>query len=337
MIQKILISIALIPVIYLAIALFLIAIDQPVTPEKLAAKGQKGIDFSGVKDQDLSSLTPVQTLDSKNGSPIHYRFYQNIGKTERLIVLIHGSGWHSMQYPAMAKYLTDNNLGHVVTPDLRGHGENPQRRGDVDYIGQMEDDLAELIASLKEKYRTKQVIVAGHSSGGGLVIRMAGGKHGALADGWVLLAPFIRHDAPTARVNAGGWAHPMIKRIIGLSMLNGIGITALNNLTAIQFNMPEHVRNGDLGHTATLAYSHRLNTSFAPRPDYGSDLKAMSKPLLLLAGKDDEVFRAEAYQPTISAHTDSGEYHLLDNLGHIDLVEDVITFKKMHAWLDQNF
>ncbi len=46
-------------------------------------------------------------------------------------------------------------------------------------------------------------------------------------------APFLRHDAPTTRTNAGGWARPYIKRTIGLSIVNGFGIRWLNGLDVI--------------------------------------------------------------------------------------------------------
>lgn len=335
MLYKIALSIIAFPVIYFIIAFVLILSSQPVAVDKVGGETSKGLDFSGTRDQDLSHLASLQSLNITGASPINYRFYQNQGTNKRLIVLIHGSGWHSMQFASMANYLIGNNLGHVVTPDLRGHGINPERRGDIDYIGQFEDDMASLVADIKSKHDISQVIIAGHSSGGGLVIRIAGGEHGNIADGWVLLAPFVRHDAPTARPDAGGWAYPLTRRIIGLSMLNTVGIAWFNNLTAIQFNMPEFVRKGEFGNTATLAYSFRLNVSYAPRREYGKDLAAMKKPMLLLAGNKDEAFRYDAYEATLSPHVSNGEYQILDNLGHIDLVNDRVTYQAIKTWLDR--
>ncbi len=335
MLYKAALSIAAIPVVYIILALVLIFVSQPVEPDLVGGKNSHGLDFTGTADQDLTGLAKLQPLSVANASSINFRFYKNGGTNKRLIVLIHGSGWHSMQYAGMANYLIQNNLGHVVTPDLRGHGEIPDRRGDIDYIGQLEDDIALLVANLRSKHDISQVIIAGHSSGGGLVIRLAGGKHGHISDGWVLFAPFIKHDAPTARPDAGGWAYPLVPRIIGLSMLNNIGISWFNYLTAIQFSMPEIVRDGPLGHTATLAYSFRLNVSYAPRSNYSEDLASMKKPMLLLAGSNDEAFRPQAYQPTLSVHVTNGEYHILDGLGHIDLVNDKATFVALKNWLEK--
>ena len=77
------------------------------------------------------------------------------------------------------------------------------------------------------------------------------------------MSPFMKYNAPTTRLNSGGFAKPYTGRIIGLVMLNNVGIRWFNYLTAIEFNMPEKARDG----TETLSYSYRLTTAYAPH-DY---------------------------------------------------------------------
>lgn len=154
----------------------------------------------------------------------------------------------------------------------------------MDYIGQLEDDLADLIAARAAPQQ--KVVLLGHSSGGGLFVRFAGGAHRGLIDGAVLLAPFLHHSALTTRENSGGWASVSLRRIIGLAALNKLGITALNDRAVIRFAMPEVVLNGPLGQTATTDYSYRLNTSFAPRADWQTDMASLP-PFLLVAGVQD--------------------------------------------------
>ena len=119
-------------------------------------------------------------------------------------------------------------------------------------------------------------------------------------------------------------------------MLNNLGIRWFNGLTVIQFNMPQAMLDGPLGASATITYSFRLNTSFAPRSNYGRDLTAMRQPFLLVAGLADEAFIAEQYEPTISAHTDSGSYVLLPDVGHIDLLTATRTSRSISR-LDFHF
>lgn len=316
-------------VIYLAIAAMLIVINRPT---EMAVEGMH-FDFGAwatVADDTLPDLQPYTTSD---GSQLQYRFYASETETENVLILLHGSGWHSMQFHQLAKALSQNDIAHVYTPDLRGHGFTPEQRGDVNYIGQMEDDIADLIDVVKTQFPQSNIIIGGHSSGGGLAVRFAGSEYGKLADSYLLLAPYLQYNAPTTRPNSGGWAQPLTQRIIGLLMFNSIGIRWFNEMTVVQFAMPQEMLNGALGDTATTAYTYRLNTSFAPRADYGSDLAAMQQPFLLIAGLEDESFIAEEYEPTMGQYTTSGEYMLLSDIGHIDLLTSPSVATVIIDWL----
>lgn len=300
------------PLVYLGIAGGLI-LSQPA--RDVAPRAGQGLDFTGALAADFDALPATGTVEMRDGTALALRRYGAPGRGP-LLVMVHGSGWHGMQFHGLARALA--NRADIAVPDLRGHGADPVRRGDVDYIGQMEDDLADLITALRQP--GQEVILLGHSSGGGLVTRMAGGPHGALIDRAVLLAPFLHHRAPTLRENSGGWTQVLVRRIIGLSMLNQVGIGALNHLTVVQFAMPQVVLNGPLSHTATTGYSYRLNTGYAPRSDYAADIAALPA-FLLIAGREDEAFVAEAYQPLMSQITDKGRYLLVDEVGHLDIVD----------------
>lgn len=317
---------------YVLIALALVASDRPNAPP---TQGD-AIDFADAVAADYSSLPGLTEFSARDGTRLGYRLYGDPSAAERIVVLVHGSGWHGMQFHAMAGFLSRQGGTAVVVPDLRGHGPAPLRRGDVDHIGQLEDDLADLIDHVSVSAPGKPVLLGGHSSGGGLVVRFAGGEHGDRADGFILLAPFLKYDAPTTKPNSGGWAHPATRRIIGLVMLNALGVTALNHLPVIAFAMPQAVLDGPYGATVTTAYSYRLNTSFAPRDDYGADLAAMDRPFLLIAGDADEAFDAARYEDVISAHTDSGAYHVVPCGSHIGILTDPQVFAIIDAWLDSH-
>jgi len=68
-----------------------------------------------------------------------------------------------------------------VLPNMRGHYQSGRHRVDVDYIGQMEDDMADLIRHLREQRLNGPITLGGHSSGGGFAIRFAGGGQAALS------------------------------------------------------------------------------------------------------------------------------------------------------------
>ena len=285
-----------------------------------------GLDFSGIvsRERPMPQSDPMlergafQTPDGASHPLIHVR---DLGAENRpLIVMLHGSGWHGGQFEALAWSLRD--VADSIAVTLRGHGASPERRGDIDYIGQFEEDLAYLIGPYHAAGRT--VILLGHSSGGGLAVRFAGGSHGALLDGAVLLAPFLQHDAPTTEPASGGWADLRLRRLIGQVMLTQIGVTALNHLPVIQFNMPRSVLDGPSGHMATTAYSFRLNTSFAPRRDYLKDVAALPR-FLVAAGAADEAFQAGEYEPLMSSVSAKGRYVTVPQTGHLDIVDAPLT------------
>jgi pimeloyl-ACP methyl ester carboxylesterase len=242
----------------------------------------------------------------------------------------------------------------VIALDLRGHGQSGGTPGDVDYIGQYETDVADVVAAIRAEKPNGRFILAGHSMGGGIALRFAQLEDHPAVDAYLMFAPHLGSDAPTmpqpdpdnpaAAASAAAYSQLNVPRLIGLIMLNNVGITGLtmlNNLgihwfdglTVIQFAMPQHVLDGPLGDSATTAYSHRLNTSFAPRGKYGRDLAALTQPFLLVAGLDDEAFIAGQYEPTISQYTDSCSYVLLPNTGHISLLTSPELASIVTDWL----
>lgn len=307
--------------IYFAIALGLILSQRPAP-----LSGEGGLAFDRLLRQTKIAPLPQGTWTAPDGTELSYGHVPGPGAVAPLVVMVHGSGWYGGQFEGLARALGD--VAEVRTVTLRGHGANPARRGDVDYVGQFEDDLAALLAGTEGRRR----ILLGHSSGGGLVVRFAGGAHGGLIDGAVLLAPFLQYDAPTTRPNSGGWARPLTRRIIGLTMLNTAGIHALDHLTAIQFNMPQVVLDGPLGDYATTAYSMRLNTSFAPRRDWRGDV-AKLPDFLLIAGALDEAMVADAYEPVLSDVTDKGRYLVVDGAAHLDIVDRPETIEAIRAFV----
>ncbi|MEL6734882.1 MAG: alpha/beta hydrolase [Pseudomonadota bacterium] len=303
----------------------LVASDWP-EPEFAAAGGTLRFHRT-----DLGQASAeIETWTAPDGSELSLRRYPTENPTAPLMVMIHGSGMHSGQFEHLATALAAEGVADVLVPALRGHGPSPERRGDVDYVGQLEDDLAALIDA--EAGADQEIILLGHSSGGGLVVRFAGGPHGAMLDRAILLAPYLGHDAPTTRPNAGGWAHPLLRRYIGLEILNGFGVTALNGLQVVQFNQPEAVRADPSAGPMTDAYTYRLNTSYHPRPDLGADISRLPETLLI-AGADDEAFMADLYQPTMESFTSLGTYHVLPGLQHMNVVDATQTAKLVADWL----
>ena len=272
---------------------------------------------------------PTERFQTRDGSTLFYRSYGEQSSID--LILLHGSGTDSSYLSSLATRISDSGIARVWTPDVRGHGSSPERRGDIDYIGQLEDDLADLSSFIRSMNPRGVLVIGGHSSGGGLAIRFAGGSYGSSADGYLLLAPFLQYDAPTVRPDAGGWAIPKTGRIIGLTFLSSIGIHSLNYLTALEFNLPPAHRLGN----ETLSYSYRLMMGFNPR-HYESDLQALEKPTLVLVGTDDESFYADKFPVVFGSFAPHASVKSIPGVTHFGLVVELGVTQFVVEWLERS-
>ena len=86
--------------------------------------------------------------------------------------------------------------------DMRGHGDSG-KRGQINYIGQLEDDIADFVKAVPHAGPST---LLGFSSGGGFVLRFAASAQQTLFDRYVLLSPYLHYNAPTAKPNNGNWS-----------------------------------------------------------------------------------------------------------------------------------
>jgi pimeloyl-ACP methyl ester carboxylesterase len=205
----------------------------------------------------------------------------------------------------------------VYAPDMRGHGESG-RRGDIDYIGQLDDDLADLMAVLTPKHPGARFTLVGFSSGGGFTLRMAGGRYGDLFDRYILLAPYLGYDAPSSRHGGGGWAAPYWPRITALAILNRFGIHSFEGLPIVAF-----ARRPDPNEPVPT-YSFRLTLSFTAHRDFRDDLRHVQKPMTLLVGADDDEMFADQYAPLLRSLRDDIPVQVIPGVGHIGLTTEPV-------------
>lgn len=290
-----------------------------------------GLDFHALmtERQSVGELPALKTFAARDGTGLGYRHYPS--ESDLALILVHGSAADSRYLSTLAQALATSGAAEVYTPDLRGHGPSPVRRGDIDYISQLEDDLAGLILHVKANNpNLAGVVVGGHSSGGGLAVRFAGGQHGNLASAFLMLAPYLGHDAPTVRSNSGGWAAPSLARIIPIAMLNALGVTRFNDTQVLRFNLPAEYQDG----AQTLSYSYRLMAGFGPA-DREADLARLKVPFLLVVGSDDESFFASEFEPVVRPHVPHARIEIIEGVSHLGLVTDEQTIALVLTWLRQ--
>src|SRR6267378_4471318 len=167
---------------------------------------------------DFSNLPALERFQARDGTMLGFRHYPaSSPATGRAAIVIHGSsGSSGTTIHALSGALAAHGV-ETFAIDIRGHGASGTR-GDIGYVGQLEDDLADFVAVLRKTTLAAPLTLIGHSAGGAFALRVAGSPIQNLFARTVLLAPYLGYDAPTNRPNSGGWASADIPRFIALSV-----------------------------------------------------------------------------------------------------------------------
>jgi pimeloyl-ACP methyl ester carboxylesterase len=264
-------------------------------------------------------LPPLRTFLARDGEELSYRLYDGVD-SDKVMVCLHGSGSHGEYLHGLAKFLS-KEMGQVIVPNLRGHFGSGKTPGDCAYIGQLEDDMMDLIQKLH--LQGKKIYLLGHSSGGGLAIRLAGSQYSKSFYGYILLAPAIP-TAPTMKKESS-WADVSTFKIVFLSILNGFGITSFNHSNVISFHMPSEFKNG----TETLSYTFNLNTSYHPRIPYEGDVKALDGKYICFVGQEDELMEPAEYKKIMN----EDRVKIIANEKHLPIVLNQNVMEAIVEWV----
>jgi pimeloyl-ACP methyl ester carboxylesterase len=306
----------------LAVALYLVVSPMPPMPAP-----KDVFDFTSLRAPPSEIPLPsLRRYAARDGEELAYRIYESTA--DRVLIFVHGSSYHGAGYHGLAAALSLGGVAKVVLPNLRGHYQSGRHRGDVEYIGQLEDDIADLIGQLREQGLKGPITLGGHSSGGGFAIRFAGGAHAAAVSSYLLLAPAIPTSPAMRQGTAGGWANLNFRRLYGLLALNAVGIHGFDGLPTIEFNKPAKFWDG----TETLSYSHRLNTSYHPRFRYQNDLGALG-PTLVMIGANDEAIDPEALRAVFAESAPKAQMTIVPGVSHFGIFNDPAKWDLIAAWL----
>jgi pimeloyl-ACP methyl ester carboxylesterase len=286
----------------------LISTPVPKAPELASISAAR-------KSVDFSALPALERFQARDGSVLGFRHYPASGlKVERTAIVVHGSsGSSGTTIHALSSALAARGV-ETFAVDIRGHGASGTR-GDIGYIGQLEDDLADFVAVVRNTTPSAPLTLIGHSSGGGFALRIAGSPIQNLFARTVLLAPYLGYDAPTTRPNSGGWASADIPRIVALMLLKRIGIDCFDALPVVAFAVPPNSEKN-----LVSAYTERLRSNFGVHQDFRIDLAAATRPVTLISGADDELMYSDKYAEAVRGSPRPIDVKLIDGINHMGIV-----------------
>lgn len=307
-------------VLFLGTALALVASPPPRSgpPKNLFGFG---------REAPPQGAPALERYAARDGEQLAYRLYDSAAS--QVLIFVHGSSYHGAGYHRLASTISAAGAAKVVLPNLRGHYQSGRHRGDIDYVGQLEDDLVDLAGALRGQGFDGPITLGGHSSGGGLVVRLAGGSRAAVASRYLALAPIIPLSPSIRGGTAGGWALLHLRRLFGLLALNAIGLRGLDALPIVDFAKPVEFWDG----TETLTYSYRLNTSLHPGRGYRRDLGALGETALVLVGALDQAIDAEALKALVEQHAPRARMQVLSGIDHFGVFSDPQPLALIADWL----
>jgi pimeloyl-ACP methyl ester carboxylesterase len=261
----------------------------------------------------------------RDGTTLHSQYLAADSKTT--IVLVHGVLSSSFPMNRASGLLREAAAAEVVAIDLRGHGASEGTPGDTDYIGQYEDDLGDVIKEIRATRPGGKVILAGHSMGGGIALRYALRSDVPPVDGYLLFAPHLGIKSPTTPMEASEagarFTQIHIPRILGLALMNSVGITTFNGLRTLFFNLPPEM--------PLRSYSFRAMAGSAP-DDHRPALEAVRAPLLVIVGSRDEAFKADQYEVTVRSYS-RGTVTIVPDATHNGILRDPRAMAAVAAWM----
>jgi pimeloyl-ACP methyl ester carboxylesterase len=268
-----------------------------------------------VKGVDMTTLPALARFQARDGTWLGYRHYTPSGSaTGRGAIFIHGSSGSS---GTINHALTAAIAAHGVETwalDMRGHGASGTR-GDIAYVGQLEDDLVDFVAHVRKSAPDLPLTLIGHSAGAGFSLRVAATP--IIQDLFVrtvLVAPYLGYDAPTNKPHSGGWANPDLPRFIGLAALRKLGIDCCSQLPVLAFAVPPNSAS-----FLTPTYSDRLMRNFATH-GYRLDLPLVTRPMTIFGGSEDEMMISAKYAETVQAIKPSIDVKIIDGVNHMGTV-----------------
>jgi non-heme chloroperoxidase len=304
MINRLLLGLIGLTLVLPIVPVAVIAFDAPVPPPPMVSMAESP------KPIRSPEFPAPRQFRARDGASLQYYAYP--AETDKVAVLVHGSAGPGTSMHALAEKLRAAGVSAYVL-DIRGHGGSG-RRGDIDYIGQIDDDLADFVAQLGPARSGETRTLVGFSAGAGFAIRFAGGPYGALFDRYVFLSPILPGSVAW-RPNAGGWVNIALPRLITIAYLGRAGVHWFDGFPVISYAVSR-----DPLRDTTASYSYRLSMNFGAGRSYEAYLKNLHRPAAILVGDADEQVVADQLAPLMQRLGVDIPVTIVPGMKHADMI-----------------
>lgn len=263
-----------------------------------------------------------------------------------VVLHLHANSYTNFIYTGYGKSLSEQG-GFIALLNLRGNGDSEGKKGHVDYIGQLEDDIDQVVLGFKKRFPATPIFLSGHSGGAAICLRYVNKYKKQNISGLILLAPIIQPHSEASRYKVSySWLTNIfnnkqknkdrlpddkknqLPKIFYIRVFLAKIFPFLRNITTLVF--PD--MGSDTG-GRTYAFSYKTMKNYSIE-DYHRTFKELNLPVFMSIGQDDDVtlpqFIDDMGQRYLADKKET-EWHLLDKVNHINVVRK--SQKMIASWL----
>lgn len=269
------------------------------------------------------------------------------------ILLLHGSTFNSRRYANIAKACVKSGF-EVVLCDWRGHGGSQGKAGTCDYIGQLEDDISDIIGWFEQE-QPLPLILGGHSAGSVVCLRYLEKYGQDKIAGCYFIAPTFNNTQEPLRFDKPGGQKSFLLRhmrkkhgfeqapesaLKHMPVMNdrmfslALALPFLRHKTVISFPGSEKMAALE---GRVLNYSFNLMASVSI-PDYSKAFRKLHVPVVFICGENDEglhpAFLPMLCQWHIAPELDKAVF-MLPKLNHMSVLSGAA--RVLPQWLMQRW
>jgi alpha-beta hydrolase superfamily lysophospholipase len=154
----------------------------PVIKTLLQKRGTKVMNAMNSEDGKILSFDGIELF--------YYYWEPQNNEFDKILLVLHGIGFHSKPYQIVAHYLNPEGIG-VYALDTRGHGHSSGKRGVLDSPHALVEDVKQMINFLHESHPEKKIFILGESMGGSIALAYTANYQDTIA-GLILVAPGLQ-------------------------------------------------------------------------------------------------------------------------------------------------
>lgn len=275
----------------------------------------------------MGKIHQTFNLVSNDGTVLRGHFWKPVGYPVATICLVHGIGEHAGRYDDWARRFCKQGI-MVYSLDLRGHGESEGKRGHVNSMAELMDDIGVLVRRCRRNWGEIPGFIYGHSMGGTLALNFLNVRRQDFTGG-IVSSPWLElvHPPNPIMQKVGRLANTVMP---GFLLSTGI---KSSQMTSVPREIEETDKDPLMHGRISVRLFNALNQSTQTLLRGHLNIQI---PLLLFHGESDPITKIEGSVRFFENHKDICTFNTYaDSLHelHREPIADEV-FADVMAWID---